>query len=299
MDNKKETYKDIHSSLTSGVEKINEEEEMNVSWKDVDWNEAKSNAAQIMIEKEKEISQNLDCEDYVKNASKYWEKFFISNENKFFKERNYFLREYAYLRPENCKEMIYGMECGCGTGCSVFPLIKSNKNIHYHAFDFSPKAVEMVKKNEEYNEERTYAFVADPSNEDFRNEDIKDNYLDFATMIFFLSAIAPDKMEAALKRIKQKMKPGSFVIVRDYGLYDMTQMRFVSKKGTRKLGENWYVRGDNTSSYFFSVEMIQQLFESCGFVTEECKYDTRELFNRKRKIKMYRVWIRGIFRIPN
>ena len=57
---KKEFFKDIHSSLTSGEEKIEEEQEMNVSWKDVDWNVAKSNAAEIMLKKEGEISKNLD-----------------------------------------------------------------------------------------------------------------------------------------------------------------------------------------------------------------------------------------------
>ena len=208
------------------------------------------------------------------------------------------MREYSILRPENTPEKLYGMECGCGTGCSVFPMLKSNPNLFYYAFDFSEKAVEIVKLNKQYQVDRVKAFVADPSNYDFNDEDIEDNSLNFATMIFFLSAISPEKMIDTLHRIKKKLKPGSFVIVRDYGLYDMTQMRFVSK-GTRKLGENWYVRGDNTSSYFFSQEKLKEIFEVCGFTTDECKYDTRELFNRKRKIKMYRVWIRGIFRLPN
>jgi hypothetical protein len=41
------------------------------------------------------------------------------------------------------------------------------------------------------------------------------------------------------------------VIIRDYGMYDMTQMRFINKRG-RKLGENFYMRADGTRTYFFS-----------------------------------------------
>lgn len=41
------------------------------------------------------------------------------------------------------------------------------------------------------------------------------------------------------------------MIIRDYGMYDMTQMRFINKRG-RKLGENFYMRADGTRTYFFS-----------------------------------------------
>lgn len=71
-----------------------------------------------------------------------------------------------------------------------------------------------------------------------------------------------------------------------------------------------YARGDKTRVYFFEKEELQEMFspsvegQRSG---EEAKYrfetvrlgvDRRLLMNRKRKLKMYRVWMQGIFRKP-
>jgi len=89
------------------------------------------------------------------------------------------------------------------------------------------------------------------------------------------------------------MKPNGTVVMRDYGIYDMTHMRFFARKSPNKMGENYYVRGDGTFSYFFEKEKADALFESAGFSIVHSKYDTRVLQNRKRKLKMYRVWFTG------
>lgn len=120
-------------------------------------------------------------------------------------------------------------------------------------------------------------------------EEVRESEIDVVTMIFVLSAISPEKMRVVVERLWHCLRPGGFVIFRDYGLLDMTQMRFVAKKG-RKLADNFYVRADGTRTFFFELDFVRQLFEATGFRVIDLAFDTRELRNRKRKLSMYRVW---------
>ena len=72
---------------------------------------------------------------------------------------------------------------------------------------------------------------------------IPEDDVDVASMIFVLSAIHPEKFISALENVASVLKTGGFLIFRDYGLYDMAQIRF--GKGN-KLAENFYVRQDGT-----------------------------------------------------
>jgi hypothetical protein len=82
---------------------------------------------------------------------------------------------------------------------------------------------------------------------------------------------------------------------RDYGLYDLAQLRF-AEKGTSKIQKNFYVRFDKTRAYYFTTDEVKQIFEKAGFQTIECKYFYRVVENRKDEKVMHRVWIQAKFR---
>jgi tRNAThr (cytosine32-N3)-methyltransferase len=86
----------------------------------------------------------------------------------------------------------------------------------------------------------------------------------------------------------QALKPGGLLVFRDYGRYDLTQLRF---KQHRLIEDNFYMRGDGTRVYFSTKEEMHDLFTSAGLVGEENEYDKRLLVNRKRALQMYRCWL--------
>lgn len=187
------------------------------------------------------------------------------------------------------------MEVGSGVGNSLFPLMVAHPDMYFYAFDCSAKAIELMKAQARFDAAQAHAFVCDITREDISDLDVKPASVDIATMVFMLSAVAPEQMDDVLQKINRKLKIGGHVLFRDYGIYDMTQMRFYAKKTPNKMGENFYRRSDGTFTYFFSLEVLAELFQRNGFEVVENTFDTKVLSNRKRKIRMYRVWANSKF----
>ena len=77
----------------------------------------------------------------------------------------------------------------------------------------------------------------------------------------FYSCFFPTfRIPRVLKEAYKYLKPGGVVFFRDFGLYDMVQLRF--KKG-RYLSERLYSRGDNTLVYFFTQGMYINEKKKC------------------------------------
>nr|XP_010918769.1 methyltransferase-like protein 6 isoform X1 [Elaeis guineensis]XP_010918770.1 methyltransferase-like protein 6 isoform X1 [Elaeis guineensis]XP_019705639.1 methyltransferase-like protein 6 isoform X1 [Elaeis guineensis] len=119
--------------------------------------------------------------------------------------------------------------------------------------------------------------------------------VDFITLIFTLSAVPFQKMSFVADNCFSVLKPGGLLFFRDYGLYDMTMLRFLPEQ---RMGCNEYMRSDGTLSYFFSLDTVKDLFLGAGFIELELEYCCVRSVNRRNGKKMQRVWVHGKFQKP-
>ncbi|NXH34536.1 METL2 protein, partial [Myiagra hebetior] len=189
------------------------------------------------------------------------------------------------------------LEVGCGAGNSVFPILKvlcNTPGTFLYCCDFASGAVELVKSHSSYNSAWCSAFVHDVC-DDALPYPFPDEILDVILLVFVLSTIHPDRMQGVVNRLAKLLKPGGMLLFRDYGRYDTAQLRF--KKG-HCLSENFYVRGDGTRVYFFTKDEVWNMFNLAGLTEVQNLVDRRLQVNRKKKVKMQRVWIQCKFQKP-
>uniref|UniRef100_A0A8D3CBM0 tRNA N(3)-cytidine methyltransferase n=1 Tax=Scophthalmus maximus TaxID=52904 RepID=A0A8D3CBM0_SCOMX len=283
------------------------------AWDNVEWSEEQEASAKKKVSENNQPLPPEKQEEYDSRANEYWNDFYTIHENRFFKDRHWLFTEFPELAPQcgRSRERSGGvvdvdgdfpgssatcrvLEVGCGVGNTVFPILKTNNDpgLFVYCCDFSSTAVELVKTNPEYDPERCFAFVHDLSDVE-ADYPVPDGTLDVIVLIFVLSALHPDKMQASISRLARLLKPGGVMLLRDYGRYDMAQLRF--KKG-RCLSENFYVRGDGTRVYFFTQDELHELFAEAGLEKVQNLVDRRLQVNRGKQLTMYRVWIQCKYR---
>ncbi|EZA57097.1 hypothetical protein DMN91_007614 [Ooceraea biroi] len=228
-----------------------------------------------------------------KDAKKHWDLFYKRNDTRFFKDRHWTTREFEELLDiaghEGRNTLL---EVGCGVGNFVYPLMEDGLKFRkIFACDLSTRAIELLKSHTLFDSEIVRAFQADVTLDDCFSE--IDCPVDVATLIFVLSAIHPDKFLRVAENVYKALASGGMLLFRDYGLYDMAQLRF---KPGHKISENLYMRQDGTRSYYFSSEQVASLFESVGFQTVECGYVQRRTVNFKENVDVPRIFVQAKFK---
>jgi len=268
---------------------------------------------------------------YKAGAQAYWNHFYSEKTVNFFKDRHYLREEFPELMPDEVRAdprswvdnleiaanqgppdaselpavmdgHLVVLEIGCAVGNGLMPLLRANPNIFGLACDLSPVAVQFLKDKAEYRCGRCFAFPCDvtrdsggqPTPEHHSLEEIvpKDS-VDFATLLFVLSAIDPAFHRSVAAQIRGRLRPGGVALVRDYGRGDLAQVRFAPGHW---LGGDLYVRGDGTLAHFQTTEGLTAIFNAEGFETLECSYRRTEVVNRGTGVRMPRVWVQAKFR---
>lgn len=237
-------------------------------------------------------------------AHVYWDRFYNEHGNRFFKDRQWLFTEFPELehsKNESSKtnESNFNVfELGCGVGNTILPILKSynSPKAHIYGCDFSEKALELLKENKDFDATRCTLFVMNVVDTNWRpHVPFEEGSLDIILLIFVLSAIERVHFPTIIEQCKLYLKPGGLILLRDYGRYDLTQLRF---KAGKCIDENLYVRGDGTLAYFFTQTEVRELFLNAGFIEVQNTVDKRLQVNRSRRLKMYRVWIQAKYRKP-
>lgn len=272
------------------------------------------------------VSQTQDAQ----RDSEAWDKFHARHSTgKFFKERRYLLKEFPELA--SCEDNSKVLEVGCGNGSTALPLLCGREGIILYACDCSNEALERTKEIISSSSSsvsaglRFHPFLCDFSTTGFpswlacdtcsdsssqeHHLEVSEAYagantdetksciggVDFVTLIFTLSALPLDRMPKAIKECFAVLKPGGLLLFRDYGVYDMTMLRFDPEQ---RIGYREYLRSDGTRSYFFCLDTIRSLTSVAGFIELELEYCCVKSVNRRNGKIMKRVWVHGKFQKP-
>lgn len=250
------------------------------------------------------ISSSTNCvpeywkQKYEKENSRNWDKFYKQNQSNFFKDRHYLVEEFALNSfSVSDSEPFHVVDMGCGVGNALLPLLHHFPNMTAKGFDCSTTAVNLLQRRleDERFAERCQVRQGDMTDAGTSYEDLY-NTADVVLLLFVQSAIDPTHYERIKELAWNILKPNGILLFRDYGKYDMAQLRFeaASVRRGNRISDDFYVRGDGTRAKFFTEDELRSIYEGEGrFTAEEIVVHNKLFVNRKTGAEMKRIWIQG------
>lgn len=164
------------------------------------WDEEQEKHAQESVQRNSaQILAQDQIEKLEKEADINWNAFYDIHQNKFFKNRHWLFTEFPELKATHSNgDQFKIFEIGCGVGNTIFPILKYNadENLRVFGCDFSSRAVDILRTNEDFDAKRCQVFVLDATKEHWQNDvPFEENSMDIIVLIFVLSAIKPEKYE--------------------------------------------------------------------------------------------------------
>ena len=161
------------------------------------------------------LFENVSSAD-VDQSAKMWDKFYNRNQANFFKDRHWIRLEFTEIDANmgTAEAPVSLFEVGCGVGNTFFPLLELCPHLVVYAVDFSANAIECIRKQERFEAARCHVWVCDVAREPLP---APIPLVDFATMVFVLSAMTHEAMPVAVRKIYDTLKPGGYVCFIRFG----------------------------------------------------------------------------------
>lgn len=214
-------------------------------------------------------------------SGRLWHAFYRHHGASFFKERHYFLKEVPELAEKTSL-----LECGCGTGATVFGLLEQLPSLAIFAFDYGDSAIDCLRQDPRHDPSRVTAFVHDIVSAPPKLP----SPVDAASLIFVLSAMRKADMPLALAHVRACLHPeNGLLIVRDYAQGDEKDGDFCHADEAGS-----FYRLDGTRSFFFDQRDLEQMLQDSGFEIRRSEVMDRQVINRKLERTMNRKFIQII-----
>jgi SAM-dependent methyltransferase len=298
----------LEASKTNNLEASNKRD----FWEEDVWTEEDETKAHQLLQDhlDKCSVSSLDRHDTHKhnNDGEAWNQFYRDHGTRFFKDRHYFEKAFPEefsAAPDDDKKRKALVEIGCGVGNALLPLLEDDKSPWkvIHGMDISREAILLLQSdhrfiecNDKKDKDRSvYGHVCDISTS-LPTSCV--GVADVTTLLFCLSAIDPLAMPQAAQHVASSLRPGGVLVFRDYGRYDEAQMKLGMSRN-KLLKDNFYRKHDGTKCFYFTLEVLKDLFCGVGLEVLELKYLRRVYRNNALREQRRRVWVQGRFQKPH